>query len=107
MVTITKHPNTDNVSLDGQPSRTTASVYGSGLLRPTASYLGWLRRTTPDYARLLPDYFELRRTTSGLLGRTQGFSIPAPRTSLGLGGNYLLDFLSPLCRFGLHLQLPD
>ena len=71
MVTITKHHNTDNVSPDGQPSRTTASVYGSGLLQPTASYLGWLRRTTPDYAGLLPDYFELRQTTSGLLRSTR------------------------------------
>ena len=55
IITVTKHPNTNNVSPDGQPSRTTASVYVSGLLRFTASYHGWLRRTTPDYAGLLPD----------------------------------------------------
>ena len=65
------HPVQITSVRDGQPSRTTASVYGSGLLRSTASYHGWLRRTTPDYAGLLPDYFELRRTTSGLLRSTR------------------------------------
>ena len=56
IITVTKYPNTNNVSPAGHPSRTTASVYVSGLLRSTASYHGWLRRTTPDNARLFPDY---------------------------------------------------
>ena len=95
---------------DGQPSRTTASVYGSGLLRTMASYPGWLRRTTPDYAGLLQDYFELRQTTSGLLRSARpdtGVLGTRPEDQPGPRGNYLLDFLSPLCRFSLHLQLPD
>ena len=87
---------------DGQPSRTTASVYVSGLLRTTASYLGWLCRTTPDYAGLLPDYFEPRRTTSGLLRSARPDTAvlgTSPEGQPGPRGNHLLEFLSPLCRF--------
>ena len=87
---------------DGQPSRTTASVYGSGLLRTTDSYPGWLYRTTPDYAGLLPDYFELRQTTSGLLRSATpatGILDTLPKDQPGPRGNYLLDLPSPLCRF--------
>ena len=74
-----------------------------------ASYHGWLRRTTPDYAGLLPVYYELRRTTSGLLRSTRpdtGVLNTRPKDQSGPRGNYLLDFLSPMCCFGLHLQLP-
>ena len=84
-----------------------------------ASYPGWLHRTTPDYARLLrttpdyagllPDYFELRHTTSGLLRSTRPDTEvlgTRPEDPPGPRGNYLLDFLSPLCRFSLHLQFP-
>ena len=53
------------------PSQTTASDYGSGLLRTLDGYSGWLLRTTPDY--------------SGWLRRPQGFSVPSPRASLALG----------------------
>ena len=85
ILTVTKHPNTNNVSPDGQPSRTTASVYVSGLFRSTASYYGWLRRT-------MPDYFRSTRPDTGVLS-TRPEDQPGPRE------NYLLDFLSPLCRF--------
>ena len=67
---------------------------------------GWLRRTTPDDAGLLPVYYELRQTTSGLLQSTRpdtGVLNTRPEDQPGHRGNYLLDFLSPLCRFGLHL----
>ena len=105
IITVAKHPNTNNVSPDGQPSRTTAPVYVSGLLRSTASYHDWLRRTIPDYAGLLPDYAGL---LLDYLAGHRGYQHP-PRgpACIWASGNYLLDFLSPLCRFKLHLQLPD
>ena len=81
IITVTEHPNTQN----GQPSWKTASVYDSGLLRITASYPGWLCRTTPDYFRTTSNYVRLLPVYSSQLGRTQGFSVPALRASLGLG----------------------
>ena len=80
MVTITKHPNTDNVSPDGQPSGTTASVYGPvySSLRPAISVgCAGLFRTMPDYFRTTSNYAGLLPVYSGPLGQTQGFSIPA------------------------------
>ena len=60
------------------------------------------------YAGLVPDNFELRRTTSGLLRSARpdtGVLGTRPEDQPGPRGNYLLDFMSPLCRFSLHLQL--
>ena len=73
---ITEHPNTNNVS----PWWTAVTDNCVGLwFRSTASYPGWLCRTTPDY-------FELRWTTSGLLRLARlWFSVHVPRTSLCLG----------------------
>ena len=98
MITVTKHPNTNNVS----PWRTT-SVYSSGLRLATPVGCAGLLRT-------MPDYFKLCRTTSGLLRSTRpdtGVLGTRPEDQPGPRGNYLLDFLSPLCRIGLHVQLPD
>ena len=105
IITVTEHPNTHNVS----PRRTAITDNCIGLwFRTTASYPGWLCRTTPDYAGLLSAYFELRRTTSGQLGRPDtGVLGTRPEGQPGPRGNYLLDFLSPLCRFSLHLRLAD
>ena len=70
-----------------------------------ASYLGWLCRTTPDYAGLLPDYFEPRRNTSGLLRSarpdTGVLGQPGPR---GKPPTRLP--VSPV-PVSLHLWLPD
>ena len=81
IITVTKHPNTNN----GQPARTTASVYGSGLRLAITVGCAGLLRTMPDYFQSTSNYAGLLPVYSGQLGRTQGFSAPAPRTSLGLG----------------------
>ena len=70
---------------DGQPSRPTASVYVSGLRLAITVGCAGLLRTMPNYFRSTSNYAGLLPVYSGQLGRTQGFSAPAPRTSLGLG----------------------
>ena len=110
IITVIIHPNNYITSVrDGQPPRTTASVYVSGLLRSTCSYLGWLCRTTPDYVGLLLDYFEPRRTTSGLPRSARpdtGVLGTSPEGRPGPRGNHLLDFCLP-CAGSVHLRLPD
>ena len=64
----------------------------------------------PDYSGLCRTTSGLRRTTSGLLRSATpatGVLDTLPKDQPGPRGNYLLDFLSPLCRFSLHLRLPD
>ena len=83
---------------DGQPSRTTASVYVySGLRLATSVGYAGLLRTMPDYFWTTSNYAGLLPVYSGQLGCTQGFSAPAPRANLDPGeATY---FMSPLCRF--------
>ena len=106
IITVTKHPNTNNVSPDGQPSQTTASDYGSGLLRTTASYpVGCARllRTMPTTSGLLrttPGLLRSARPDTGVLG-TRPEDQPGPR------GKLPTRLPVSLCRFSLHLQLPD
>ena len=65
---------------------------------------------TPDYSGLrmaTPDgYAGLLRTTSDGYAGHRGSQYP-PQGPAWPRGNYLQDFLSPLCRFCLHLRLPD
>ena len=80
--------NTDNVSPDGQlrPDNCVGLRFRStpayGQLG-TVGYAGLLQ-TMPDYFRSTTNYAGLLSVYYGPLCRTQGFSIPAPRTSLGL-----------------------
>ena len=81
-------------SRHGQLRRSMFPVY-SGLRLATSVGCAGLLRT-------MPDYFEPRRTTSGLLRSARPDTAvlgTSPEGQPGPRGNHLLEFLSPLCRF--------